>query len=99
MLPHQLKKAVAEAEAHAAAAAGQQSGGKGTGGSTHEDGGQGISAGEADRLRQLQRDRAQLQLRKLQVNILNSLGRWRPRVRLLDFLVGVCDDLGAVLLV
>ncbi|CBZ52313.1 conserved hypothetical protein [Neospora caninum Liverpool] len=59
MLPHQLKRAVAEAEAHAAAQAGAQ-GGDGRG--------EALPAGEADRLRQLQKDRAQLQLRKLQAD-------------------------------
>lgn len=70
MLPHQLRKAVADAEAHAAAAAGQQANGRG--GPTDGDGRQELSAGEADRLRQLQRDRAQLQLRKLQARFLRS---------------------------
>ncbi|KFG38057.1 hypothetical protein TGDOM2_204120A, partial [Toxoplasma gondii GAB2-2007-GAL-DOM2] len=58
MLPHQLKRAVAEAEAHAAAQNGTRGGDSG--------GGESLPAGEADRLRQLQKDRAQLQLRKLQ---------------------------------
>ncbi|KEP61910.1 UNVERIFIED_CONTAM: hypothetical protein HHA_204120 [Hammondia hammondi] len=60
MLPHQLKRAVAEAEAHAAAQTGTR-GGDGRGGDS-------LPAGEADRLRQLQKDRAQLQLRKLQAD-------------------------------
>ncbi|ESS33166.1 pre-mRNA splicing factor [Toxoplasma gondii VEG] len=60
MLPHQLKRAVAEAEAHAAAQNGTRGGDSG--------GGESLPAGEADRLRQLQKDRAQLQLRKLQAD-------------------------------
>ncbi|EPR61555.1 hypothetical protein TGGT1_204120 [Toxoplasma gondii GT1] len=60
MLPHQLKRAVAEAEAHAAAQNGTRGGDGG--------GGESLPAGEADRLRQLQKDRAQLQLRKLQAD-------------------------------